>query len=221
MTLSIIGRDARSGALGIAIASRFLAVGAICPFVFPGLGALSTQALGHPPFGAAARTLLAQGLAPAEIVAALVEADADRARRQIHLVDASGRAAAFDGAEILDASGHRAGPDISVAGNMLAGPAVLDAALDAWQAHPGLPLADRLLAALAAGHGAGGDRRGQQAASLLVHGAQPFPLLSLRVDDDEAAVDGLIALRASAAADYIPYMRRFASAAEIDGVFGP
>lgn len=220
MTFSILARDPASGALGIAIASRFLAVGGICPFVFSGLGALSTQASGFPPFGHAAERLLAEGLAPAAVLDRLLHDDPKRETRQLHLIDATGRIAGFNGAEIIDASGHRSGADVSVAGNTLAGTDVLEACRDAYLGAPTAPFAERLLLALDAGQAAGGDRRGQQGAGVLVYGAQPFPLLSLRIDDDADAIAALRRLRRSAEADYIPYMRRFASGAEIAGVFG-
>lgn len=220
MTFSILARDPGSGAFGIAIASRFFAVGSICPFVFPGLGAISTQGSGFPPFGHAAERLLAEGLGPEAVLERLLHDDSQSESRQVHLIDAGGRIAAHNGGEIKDASGHRSGADVSVAGNMLAGTDVLDSCRDTYLTASGKPFAERLLIALEAGHAAGGDRRGKQAAALLVYGAQPFPLLSLRVDDDPDAVAALRRLRAAAEDDYIPYMRRFASDVEIAGVFG-
>lgn len=219
LTFSIIARDPTSGALGVAIASRFFAVGAICPFVFPGLGAFSTQASGHPPFGAEAERLLLGGVVPEQVLAQLIATDTDRHKRQLHLIDASGRIAAHNGSEIIAAAGHRAASNVSVAGNMLADESVLDAAVEAFISSRA-PLTDRLLLALEAAHSAGGDNRGQQAASLIIYGAQPVPLISLRVDDDPDAVAALRRLREGAEADYIPYMRRFATLAEIAGVFG-
>lgn len=220
MTFSILARDPESGALGIAIASRFFGVGSVCPFVFPGVGAISTQASGFPPFGHAAERLLGDGLEPTVVLERLLQDDPHRETRQIHLIDAAGRIAAFNGAEITATSGDRAGVDVSIAGNTLAATAVLDACLAAHAAARSVPLIERLLRALEAGQAAGGDRRGQQAASLLVYGARPFPLLSLRVDDDPEAVAVLRRIRLSAEDDYIPYMRRFATPAESRGVFG-
>lgn len=220
MTFSILAREPASGALGIAIASRFFAVGSICPFVFPGLGAMATQASGFPPFAHAAERLLAEGQGPDAVLEHLLHDDPKRETRQVHLIDAAGTIAAYSGTGILDASGHRSGADVSVAGNMLTGTDVLDTCRDTYLAATAKPFAERLLLALEAGHAAGGDKRGQQAAALLVYGAQPFPLLSLRVDDDLDSVAALRRLRVAAEADYVPYMRRFASDAEIAGVFG-
>ena len=221
MTFSILARSPGSGALGIAIASRFFAVGAVCPFVFPGLGALSTQAYGHPPFAATAGELLVQGLEPSTIIARLLAGDQGREGRQIHLIDARGRVAAHDGREITEAAGHREGKNVSVAGNMLLGHEVLDASVEGFASALEKPFAERLLLALEAGQQAGGDSRGQQAAALVVYGAQPFPLLSLRVDDHPEAVAELRRLFEGAKPVYLPYMRGLASPEEALEIFGP
>jgi uncharacterized Ntn-hydrolase superfamily protein len=218
LTFSILAHDPRTHVVGIAIASRFFAVGAICPFVFPGVGAIVTQALGHPPFGAAAEALLRRNLTADEVIERLLVNDPNREARQLHLLDAQGRFAAFTGSACLAEAGDRQSGTVSVAGNMLASAEVLPAAMAGFAAGGGL--AARLLAALAAAHAAGGDQRGQQAAALLIYGSQPFPLLSLRVDDDPDAVARLVALADAASADYLPYMRRFFPADECQAVFG-
>ena len=191
MTWSIIARD-RSGAFGVAIASRFFAVGVLCPHVRSGVGALSTQALVNPLYGTRALDLMAQGKAPAEVMSALIAADAGREHRQLHLIDAAGRIAAHTGAACIAWCGQQQGEGYSVAGNMLAGPQVIRATAAAYAAGTELPFAERLIAALAAGDAAGGDKRGKQAAALLIHGAEDYPLLDLRVDDH---VDPLTELR--------------------------
>jgi uncharacterized Ntn-hydrolase superfamily protein len=218
VTFSILARDAETGCLGIAIASRFFAVGAICPFVFPQLGALSTQASGHPPFGPAAERLLAEGHSAENVLTHLLRDDPDRERRQVHLIDRAGTAAAFTGRECIGVAGALTTANLSVAGNMLAADDVLDAAVAGYAAGGGL--AARLLTALTAANKAGGDKRGQQAAAILIYGQQPFPMLSLRVDDDDAAVLRLSALFTAAATDYIPYIDRYFSTPERRGVFG-
>ena len=184
MTWSIVARDA-DGSFGVAIASRFLAVGALCVHTRRAVGALSTQALMNPLYGPAGIDLLADGVAPEEVVARLTDADEGRAQRQLHVIGARGRAAAYTGKQCLDGCGHRVHEDFSVAGNMLAGTDVLDATVAAYAAGAGLPLAERLIAAMEAGERAGGDKRGKQAAALRIHGDEDYPSLDLRVDDHE------------------------------------
>ena len=184
MTWSIVARDA-DGSFGVAIASRFLAVGALCVHTRRAVGALSTQALMNPLYGPAAIELLADGVAPDEVVTRLTDADDGRAQRQLHLIGARGRAAAYTGSHCIDWCGHRIHDDFSVAGNMLAGTDVIDATVAAYAAGASLPLAERLIAAMDAGERAGGDRRGKQAAALRIHGDEDYPSLDLRVDDHE------------------------------------
>jgi uncharacterized Ntn-hydrolase superfamily protein len=187
MTWSIVARDA-DGSFGVAIASRFLAVGALCVHTRRAVGALSTQALMNPLYGPAGIDLLAAGVAPDEVVARLTDADEGRAQRQLHVIGARGRAAAYTGKQCLESCGHRAHEDFSVAGNMLAGSDVLDATVAAYSTGAGLPLAERLIAAMEAGERAGGDKRGKQAAALRIHGDEDYPSLDLRVDDHEEPV---------------------------------
>jgi len=182
MTWSILARDG-SGRFGVAIASRFFAVGALCVHTRRGVGALSTQALMNPLYGPAGIAMLAEGVSPAEVVATLTAADAGRAQRQLHVLGATGPAAAYTGEACVDWCGHRLAPDFSVAGNMLASPQVLQATADAYRASAGRPLAERLIAALAAGEAAGGDKRGKQSAGLRIHGDEDYAELDLRVDD--------------------------------------
>jgi len=184
MTWSLIARDA-DGSFGVAIASRFFAVGALCVHTRRAVGALATQALMNPLYGPAGIGLLGDGVAPEEIVARLTDADEGRAQRQLHLIGAQGRAAAYTGKHCIDWCGHRVFDDFSVAGNMLAGTDVLDATVAAYAAGARLPLAERLLAAMDAGERAGGDKRGKQAAALRIHGDEDYPSLDLRVDDHE------------------------------------
>lgn len=182
MTWSILARDA-SGAFGIAIASRFFAVGALCPHAQAGVGALSTQALVNPLYGRPGLAMLASGMSAPDVVRALVAADAGRDHRQVHAIDAQGRVGAHTGAACIDWCGHLAGEGWSIAGNMLAGPRVLHDTAAAYERAAALPFAERLLAALDAGDAAGGDKRGKQAAALLVVTTEDYPALTLRVDD--------------------------------------
>jgi len=180
VTWSIVARDA-SGALGVAVASRFFAVGALCPHAQSEVGAISTQALVNPRYGGAALRLLAMGHEPARVIDDLVLADAGRETRQVHVVD--GRCAAYTGAECIDWCGHRTEVDFSVAGNMLAGPRVVHDTVDAYRDNQALGFAERLLAAMEAGEAAGGDKRGKQAAALLIVTTEDYPVLDLRADD--------------------------------------
>jgi len=183
MTWSIVARDPAGDAWGIAVASRFFAVGALCPHVRPGAGALSTQALINPTYGLRGLDLLAGGASAAEVVRDLIAGDDGRAARQVHIVDAQGGVAAHTGADCIGWCGHRGGENVSVAGNMLAGPAVVDATYERYRATAGLPFAERLLAAMEAGETAGGDKRGKQSACLVIHTTEDYPNLSLRADD--------------------------------------
>jgi len=182
MTWSLLARD-ESGALGVAIASKFFAVGALCPGVLTGKGALSTQALMNPHYRDAGLAALAKGIAPDEIVRRVTGDDEGRDVRQLHVMDATGRSAAHTGRACIEYCGHRSGPAYSVAGNMLAGPQVLEETARVFEEASALPLAERLIAALEAGQRAGGDKRGKQAAALLIHTTEDYPFLSLRVDD--------------------------------------
>jgi uncharacterized Ntn-hydrolase superfamily protein len=183
MTWSIIARDRPTGAFGIAISTRFFAVGALCPHASGGVGALATQALVNPTFGPRGLRLLADGVAAPEAVARLTADDAGRAHRQLHIIDAAGRIGVHTGAECVDWCGHVVRDGFSVAGNMLAGPRVVEDTADAYGANLGRPFAERLIRALEAGEAAGGDKRGKQSAALLIYGAEEYPELSLRVDD--------------------------------------
>ena len=182
MTWSILARDAH-GRFGVAIASRFFAVGALCVHTRRGVGALATQALMNPLHGPAGLALLGAGRSAAEVVATIVAADAGREQRQLHVLPAGGPGAAHSGANCVGWFGQLLDEDFSVAGNMLAGPQVIAASARAYRDAQGLPLAERLLAALAAGDAAGGDKRGKQAAALRIHADQDHPQLDLRVDD--------------------------------------
>lgn len=181
MTFSIVARDPATGAFGAAVASRFFAVGAICTYAEGQVGALSTQALVNPMYGTRGMDFLRHGTSAHETVAALVLTDPGASQRQLHVIDARGDVAQHTGPGCVEWAGHLADSAVSVAGNMLAGPAVLPAMLRGF-AMPG-PFALRLLAALQAGEDAGGDKRGRQSAALRVHTADPYPDLDIRADD--------------------------------------
>lgn len=205
MTWSILARDA-DGSFGVAIASRFFAVGALCVHTRAGVGALATQALMNPLYGAAGLALLQQGLAAADVVAQLTATDAGQAQRQLHVLPAHGPAAAHTGAACVDWCGHAVHEAFSVAGNMLAGPQVLQATADAFVASAGQPLAERLIAAMQAGEAAGGDKRGRQSAALVIQGAEDYRTLDLRVDDHDDPLAELQRLHAKSLERFQPFL---------------
>ena len=169
--------------MGIAIASRFFAVGALCPHGRSGVGALATQALVNPLYGQRGLDALSRGEAPAAIVQILLAEDTGRDHRQLHIMDAAGNVAAHTGTACIDWCGHLAGDGWSIAGNMLAGPQVLEQTATAYMASARLPFAERLIAAMQAGEAAGGDKRGKQGAALLIYSTEDYASLDLRVDD--------------------------------------
>jgi uncharacterized Ntn-hydrolase superfamily protein len=205
VTWSLIARDA-SGAFGVAVASRFFAVGALCPHAASGVGALATQALVNPMYAQAALEAMARGTAPAAIVHALTRADEGREHRQLHLIDAKGRVAAHTGNACIGWCGQREGADYSVAGNMLAGAQVIGDTAAAFEAGAARPFAERLITALAAGEAAGGDKRGKQAAALLVVTTEAYPALDLRVDDHAEPIAELRRLYAVSLERFQPFV---------------
>jgi uncharacterized Ntn-hydrolase superfamily protein len=183
MTWSIIARNELTGQIGIAVATRFFAVGARVPHIAAGFGGIATQALVNPYYGIDGVRLLREGHSPDDIVKMLIAADAGRESRQLHVMDAGCRIASHTGRECVDWCGHIEGNGFSIAGNMLAGPRVLDDTAKAYAANPTLPFPQRLIAAMHAGEAAGGDKRGRQSAALLIHGDEEWSDLDLRVDD--------------------------------------
>jgi uncharacterized Ntn-hydrolase superfamily protein len=205
MTWSLLARDT-DGRFGAAIASRFFAVGALCLHSRRGVGILATQALLNPLYGPAGLDRLAAGEAPGAVVAALTAADAGQAQRQLHLLGAAGVGAAHTGAACVDWCGHQLHDGFSVAGNMLAGPQVLQATADAFVASAGRALAERLIAAMQAGEAAGGDKRGKQSAALLIQGDEDRAELTLRVDDHVDPLAELQRLHAVSLQRFQPFL---------------
>ncbi|KRQ96904.1 pilus assembly protein [Bradyrhizobium jicamae] len=183
MTWSIIARDPLTGQIGIAVATRFFAVGARVPHIAPGIGGIATQALVNPYYGIDGVKLLHEGRSPREVIDTLIAIDDGREARQLHVMDIKGRIATHTGRECIDWCGHIQGDGFSLAGNMLAGAAVLDDTAKAYAANATLPFAQRLIAAMKAGEAAGGDKRGKQSAALLIHSEEEWSDLDLRVDD--------------------------------------
>lgn len=198
MTFSVVGRQ--GDALGVAVASKFLAVGSAVPAAQAGVGAVATQSYANLAYRPEGLALLRAGRSAQETLDALTAADEGRDQRQAGIVDAAGRSATFTGSGCHDWAGGRCGADYAIQGNILTGPEVVDAmarAWEAWQPSSDGDLADRLLAALAAGDEAGGDRRGRQSAALLVvraaggYGGQGDVEVDLRADEHPAPVGEL------------------------------
>jgi uncharacterized Ntn-hydrolase superfamily protein len=187
-TFSIVAHDAHEASWGVAVASKFLAVGAVVPYARAGVGAVATQSLANLTYGEEGLSLMGQGLTAAEALQRLTAADEGRELRQAGLVDARGRAATFTGGGCMPWAGGLTGDGFAVQGNILAGEAVILSMAEAFERATG-ELADRLHAALLAGDRAGGDRRGRQSAALLVvkpggsYGGYSDRYLDLRVDD--------------------------------------
>ena len=218
MTWSIVARDPKTGHLGIAVATRFFAVGGLVPHIRGGIGAVATQAFVSPLYGTDGLALLAAGKAPDEIIAELTARDAGHDQRQLHLIDAEGRNAAFTGAKCIDWAGHLIDDDVSVAGNMLAGPEVVARTLATYKQAMDKPFIKRLLEAMQAGEDAGGDKRGKQSAALVIHRDQDYPWLSIRADDHPDPLAELRRLYAVAQERYMHVAETMATKANPDGM---
>ena len=205
MTYSILVRDAEQGLFGLAVASKFFAVGALCPWSGGPHGAAMSQALPNPELGHRALGLLAEGHRAGDIVPMLQGMDRGIDQRQFHVIDAHGGSAAHTGAQCVDWCGHQTAHGASVAGNMLAGPAVVADTLSCWQDRRDLPIVERLIAAMQAGEDAGGDKRGRQSIALRIQGPEVFARLDLRVDDHADPIPELRRLYALAQERFIPF----------------
>jgi uncharacterized Ntn-hydrolase superfamily protein len=183
MTWSIMARDRDTGQFGIAVATRFFAVGAFVPHVKSRIGAIATQGLINPFYGTEGLRLLEQGKTARDVVSAITAADAGRDHRQVHVIDALGRIAAHTGKACIDWRGHLARDNISVAGNMLVNAGVIEDTATTYERNAALSFPRRLITALRAGEAAGGDKRGKQSAALVICGDEEWPDLNLRVDD--------------------------------------
>jgi uncharacterized Ntn-hydrolase superfamily protein len=198
-TFSIVSHDPEAQEWGIAVQSKFLAVGAVVPWAQAGVGAVATQSYANTSFGPDGLALMAEGYSAEEALGQLVAQDEGRARRQAGLVDAQGQAATYTGDECHDWAGGLTGRHYAAQGNILVSAATVESMAKAFEEAKG-ELADRLVAALVAGQTAGGDRRGQQSASVLVvrpeggYGGYNDRYLDLRVDDDPAPIERLQAL---------------------------
>jgi uncharacterized Ntn-hydrolase superfamily protein len=189
VTFSIVARDPETDDLGIAVQSKFFAVGAAVPYARAGVGAIATQALANVSYGPRGLSLLEAGATAPQVLEILVLSDDLPDRRQAGIVDAQGRVAAHTGAGCTGWAGHVVGDGFTCQGNILVSGATVDAMATAMEESAGQPLADRLVRALAAGQAAGGDSRGQESAAMLVvragggYGGGSDRFVDLRVDD--------------------------------------
>jgi uncharacterized Ntn-hydrolase superfamily protein len=196
-TYSIAACDLEAGQWGVAVQSKFLAVGSVVPWAEPGIGAIATQAYANPRYGPDGLALLHDGLSASEVVERLTAGDDGRAERQLGVVDRDGNSASWTGPECNDWAGHSTGPGYAAQGNILVGEETVAALAATFEANAHLPLMQRLIECLAAAQAAGGDRRGQQSASLLVvqrdggYAGLSDILVDLRVDDHERPIEEL------------------------------
>jgi uncharacterized Ntn-hydrolase superfamily protein len=194
MTWSIVAHDAKTGAFAVAVTTCAFAVGARCPHVRSGVGAVSTQSMTNPYLGPAILDALERGLAPRAAIESALAGDEGSGIRQVHVVDAKGQAAAWTGKNCVDWAGHATADGFSVAGNMLRGATVVEQTFRTFSSRMDLALPERLVAALEAGETAGGDKRGRQSAALLLTTTEDFPDINIRVDDNAAPLPELARL---------------------------
>jgi uncharacterized Ntn-hydrolase superfamily protein len=196
MTFSIAACDPETGAVGVAVQSKFISVGAVVPFVSADAGAVATQSFANVAYGPDGLDLLREGHTPTEAIEALTDDDDEAAQRQVGIVDLDGEPAAFTGEECFDVAGDRQGDDYTVQGNILANEQTLDAMAEAFEETAG-GLPERLIAALHAGNDAGGDSRGEQSAALYIakpeggYDGNNDRWVDVRVDDHEHPIDEL------------------------------
>jgi uncharacterized Ntn-hydrolase superfamily protein len=196
-TYSIAACDLEAKQWGVAVQSKFLGVGSVVPWAEPDVGAIATQAYANPSYGPNGLALLREGLSASDVVERLTAADGGRDERQVGVVDARGDSASWTGPECNDWAGHRTGHGYAAQGNILVGEETVAALATTFEANAQLPLVQRLIECLAAAQAAGGDRRGQQSASLLVvqrnggYAALSDVLVDLRVDDHERPIQEL------------------------------
>lgn len=196
-TYSIVACDLAASQWGVAVQSKFLSVGSVVPWAQPHVGAIATQAYANPRYGPDGLALLREGLSADEVVTRLTEADEGRNERQLGVVDSRGKAAAYTGSGCMEWAGHRVGECYAAQGNILVSAETVDALAVTFESTAGDPLERRLIDCLAAAQVAGGDRRGQQSASLLVveqnggYAQLSDVIVDLRVDDHPKPIEEL------------------------------
>lgn len=207
MTFSIVAHCPRTGMLGVAVATAVPAVGSMCPYVKTGVGAVSTQSWVNPYLAIDALRWMEQGRSAPEALDAVMQADASRETRQIGVVDAQGRSAAWSGRECTAWFGQIVEPHFAVQGNMLVSAPTVTEMARSYRESEGQDLAERLMRAMEAGEAAGGDKRGRQSASLRVHHVEDYPLLDLRVDEHPQPVAELRRVFEIARLQLLPFVQ--------------
>lgn len=205
-TFSIVARCSRTGMLGVAVSSAIPAVGALCPYIRAGVGAVSTQSWVNPYLAIEALDLIQKGLSGPDALEFVMSQDPQKAVRQIGVVDSLGRAAAWSGSSCTSWFGHTTGDDFSVQGNMLLSELVVTEMAAVFQSSAPLNLAERMLLCLEAGQFAGGDKRGKQSAALRVHHTEEYAWLDLRVDEHAHPVAELRRIYSIAQLQLIPFV---------------
>jgi uncharacterized Ntn-hydrolase superfamily protein len=220
MTWSIVARDPLTGQIGIAVTTCAFAVGARVPFIATGVGAIATQAFVNPFYGSRGLELLKAGASADDVIRIVTATDDGRADRQAHVMDSKGQFAAHTGNACVPWAGHLIRDHFSVAGNMLAGPQVIEETARVFATEAKLPFARRMIAALEAGQAAGGDKRGKQSAAILIHDEEDYPLIDIRVDDHAEPLQELARLEAVSRQRYIHYRKCMPSRSNPSGVLG-
>ena len=216
MTYSLIARDS-DGSIGLIVASKFFACGAVVPFLSDTV-AVASQAFCNPVWGTEGRARMMAGEAAQDVLDDLVARDEGRAIRQAHMMDGQGRFAAHTGADCVNWAGHLIAADHSVAGNMLDGPRVIEATSEAYAQGSDLPFATRLIKAMQAGEAAGGDKRGRQAAGLVIHRGQSHAWLDLRAADHADPLGELERLWDVAQERYVHFAKGMPTAERFSGL---
>ncbi len=220
MTWSIIAKDPATGHIGIAVTTCAFAVGARVPFIATGVGAIASQAFINPFYGSRGLELLKAGASAADVIRIVTASDAGRSDRQVHVMDTQGRFATWTGDTCVPWAGHLVRDHFSVAGNMLAGPRVIEETARVFAAESALPFPRRFIAALNAGQAAGGDKRGKQSAAILIHDEEEYPLFDMRVDDHTDPLAELSRLEEVSRQRYIHYRTCMPTRANPAGVVG-
>lgn len=220
-TFSITARDSDTGALGVAVSTKLPCVGALCPWVRPGAGAISSQSFVNPYLGIDGLALLADGTSAQDVLARLIEEDDYRAIRQVAVVDREGGAAAYSGDQCTNWYGHLIGDGFVVAGNMLIGESVVSEMRRAYESNASEAFPERLVRALEAGQDAGGDRRGKQSAALYVVTTEAYGYVDVRVDDHPDPVPELRRIYEVVKRDLLPFVDQLPTRANPTGTLTP
>jgi len=216
LTYSIVAMDPQSRNFAVAVASRFFAVGSLVPHIRHNM-AMATQAFVNPMWGVEGAQRLSAGESATAVMADFVMRDGGQAIRQAHMIGADGQCVVHTGKECIDWAGHTTAHGVSVAGNMLAGPEVVEQTLSCYLDNASLSFNDRLLTAMEAGEAAGGDKRGRQSAALKVHRGQDYPILDIRADDHADPLAELRRLHSVAGERAIYFAETFATAENFSG----